>query len=81
MGFKKILLQLKELLQKKTLNKKKLESIKLLLKKLKSKQQKLEIQLKKESDNEKRKDIKRSILIIRAQQRKGRQIIDEFQSK
>ena len=81
MGFNKILLQLKELLQKKKSSKKKNDAIRSLLKKLGSKQQKLELKLKKEKDQVKRKDIKISLRVIIAQQKKGQRLLDEFKSK
>ncbi|MFK5984696.1 MAG: hypothetical protein QM479_04645 [Pseudomonadota bacterium] len=79
MGLSKILSQLKSLFEEKNHSKIN-KSIPALLKKLKSKQHKLERQLLDEADKEKQKEITHYLKVIRAQQKKGKKIIEGLKS-
>ena len=77
MGLNKILDQLKDLFHEDSYKKKQVESMRNLLKKLKAKEQKLENLISKEKNDKKRKDMKRDLQIVRAQQKKGKKLIKE----
>jgi len=80
MGLNKILDQLKGLFQEDSYKKKQVQSIRDLLKKLKNKEQKLENQMRKEKNEKKRKEIKRNLQVVRAQQKKGKALLNKNKS-
>jgi len=75
MGLDKILTQLKELFQEDNYKKKQVESIRALVKKLNSKEEKLRNQLQKEKNDKKCKELKRDLQVIQAQQKKGKKLL------
>ena len=77
MGLNKILDQLKGLFHEDSYKKKQVESIRELLKKLRNKEQKLVNQMSKEKNEKKRKEIKQNLQIVRAQQKKGKRLINK----
>jgi len=77
MGFRKILLQLKELIKQDNKIKKHTDAIRKLLYKLKDKEIKLKNQIKETKDNKKLKELRLNLKIIYAQQKKGEKILQE----
>ncbi len=75
MGLDKVLKKLSGLFDKDSYKIKQINAIHKLLKKLNKKAIKLEDQLSNEKDLEQCKEIKRSLQVIRAQQKKGQKIL------
>jgi len=76
-GLNKILKQLKDLIKEHNHNKKHHDSIRNVLSKLKDKELKLETQLENEKSDKKRKEIKQTLKIIYAKQKKGEKLMQE----
>jgi len=72
------LLQIKSFLFGSSNKQKQIDSISNLLRKLKFKEQKLITWIETEKDEKKRRDIKRDLKVIRAQQKKGKRLMEDF---
>jgi molybdopterin-biosynthesis enzyme MoeA-like protein len=80
MGLNKILNQLTGLFHEDKHKKKQIDSIRDLLKKLRNKEDKLSIQLKKEKNQKKIKELQISIKVVRAQQKKGKKLLRQHKN-